>query len=205
MTLEMVRRIISKDDPYYPTHPGSDNPYRDGYITEPPRKPRPSYLFYQAIYRSYFVKLHPKAPLSEIMVMVGDSWRALNEEQQAPFVQVANEETALFEKEKALLERAQRPTELWQPIRRCYAVLDRLAADPMASIFLDPVDTEVYSDYLEYVDSPMDLGTVRKNLGSVKNYMGPEVFARDVRKVRGNISILPEFIFVFIQYIYAKH
>lgn len=205
MTLDMVRRIICKDDPYYPTHPGSDNPYRDGYITEPPRKPRPSYLFYQAIYRSYFVKLHPKAPLSEIMVMVGDSWRALNEEQQAPFVQVANEETALFEKEKALLERAQRPTELWQPIRRCYAVLDRLVADPMASIFLDPVDTEVYSDYLEYVDSPMDLGTVRKNLGSVKNYMGPEVFARDVRKVRGNISILPEFIFVFIQYIYAKH
>ena len=183
MTLEKVRRIISKDDPYYPNHPGSDNPYRDGYITEPPRKPRPSYLFYQGIYRSYFAKLHPKAPLSEIMVMVGDSWRALSEEQQAPFILVANEEAALFEKEKALLERAQRPTELWQPIRRCYAVLDRLVADPMASIFLEPVDTEVYSDYLEYVDSPMDLSTVRKNLQSVKNYMGPEVFARDVRKV----------------------
>mmetsp|Transcript_4601 Transcript_4601/g.10378 ORF Transcript_4601/g.10378 Transcript_4601/m.10378 type:complete len:2557 (+) Transcript_4601:190-7860(+) len=189
MTIEDLRRIVSKEEPYYPSYPGSDNPYRDGYFTEPPRKPRPSYLFYQGIYRSYFGKNNPNTPLPEIMTMLGDSWRALSEEQQAPYIQLANEETASFEKEKALLERAQRPTEMWQPIRRCKAVLDRLCDDPFASIFLEPVDTNVFTDYLEVVDVPMDLATVREKLKSVKNYMGPEVFARDARKIWNNCKI----------------
>ncbi|KAL7543718.1 hypothetical protein ACHAXR_013003, partial [Thalassiosira sp. AJA248-18] len=188
MTIEDLRRVVNKE-PYYPSYPGSDNPYRDGYFTEPPRKPRPSYLFYQGIYRSYFGKRNPKATLPEIMTMLGDSWRGLSEEEQAPYIQLANEETVLFEKEKALLERAQRPTEMWQPIRRCRAVLDRLRDDPFASIFLEPVDTDVFTDYLEVVDSPMDLSTVGEKLKSVKNYMGPEVFARDVRKIWNNCKI----------------
>ncbi|KAL7553315.1 hypothetical protein ACHAWF_016591 [Thalassiosira exigua] len=189
MTLEDLRKIVHRDEPYYPKHPESDNPYRDGYFTEPPRKPRPSYLFYQGIYRSYFGKRHPKASLSEIMTMMGDCWRKLSDEQQAPYIQLAAEEAALFNKEKALLERAQRPTEMWQPIRRCGAVLDRLFDDPHALIFLEPVDTDVYTDYLDMVDSPMDLSTVREKLKSVKNYMGPEVFARDVRKIWNNCKI----------------
>lgn len=184
MSLEELRKIVARDESYYPTHPDSDNPYRDGYFTEPPRKPRPSYLFYQGIYRSYFGRKYPDEPLPKIMTMLGDSWRDLSEEQQAPYVQLAAEETALYEKEKALLERAQRPTEMWQPIRRCEAVLNRLCDDPFASIFLEPVDTDLYTDYLEVVEFPMDLSTVRVKLKSVKNYMGPEVFARDVRKVR---------------------
>jgi len=189
MSIEDLRKLTFQDEPYYPSYPGSDNPYRDGYFTEPPRKPRPSYLFYQGIYRSYFGKKHPNSSLPQIMTMLGDSWRELKEEGQAPYIQLANEEAALHEKEKALLERAQRPTEMWQPIRRCRAVLDRLCDDPFATIFLEPVDTEVYTDYLEVVDSPMDLSTVREKLKSVKNYMGPEVFARDVRKVWNNCKI----------------
>ena len=184
MTYEELKRIVGRDEPYYPPYPGSDNPYRDGYYTEPPRKPRPSYLFYQGIYRSYFGKKNPKASLPEIMTMLGDSWRALTEEQQAPYVQIANDEAKMHEKEKALLERAQKPTEMWQPIRRCLAVLDRLCEDSMASIFLAPVDLDVFTDYLDYVEFPMDLGTVRQKLTTVNNWMGPEVFARDVRKVR---------------------
>lgn len=184
MSIEDLRRLANKDGPYYPGHPGSDNAYADGYITEPPRKPRASYLFYQGIYRAYFGKLHPKSTLPQIMTMLGESWRALTVEQQAPFVQLANEESAMYEREKELLERAQKPTEMWQPIRRCKAVLDRLCDDPLASIFLEPVDTDVFTDYLDIVDSPMDLGTVRERLSAVKNWQGPEVFARDVRKVR---------------------
>lgn len=219
MNLDQLRSVIKREEPYYPTYPGSDNPYRDGYFTEvnissrttysihgptsyflhvqitlllrsnefyqqPPKKPRPSYLFYQGIYRSWFAKRNPGASVAEIMQMLGDSWRELTEDQQAPYFQLAKEESEQYEKEKLLLERAQRPTEVWQPIRRCQAVLDRLCNDPMASIFLEPVDTSIYTDYLDIIDSPMDLGTVRENLKAQKNYMGPESFARDVRKVR---------------------
>lgn len=197
MTIEDLRRIVTQDDPYYPSYPGSHNAYADGYFTEPPRKPRPSYLFYQGIYRSYFGKQNPNATLPQIMTMLGDSWRALGEEGQAPYVQCANEETASFEREKALLERAQRPTEMWQPIRRCRAVLDRLCDDPFVSIFLEAVDTDVYTDYLDIVDVPMDLSTVREKLKSVKNYMGPEVFARDVRKVRQLLACKNQTFFAF--------
>lgn len=190
LTLEDLRRIVKKEEPYYPTYPGSDNAYRDGYITEPPKKPRPSYLFYQGIYRSWFGKRNPGASVSEVMSMMGDAWRGLSEEQQAPYVQMAKEEAEQFEKEKALMERAQRSMELWQPIRRCHAVLERLSNDPMASIFLEPVDTEVFTDYLESIDTPMDMSTVREKLKATKNYMGPEAFARDMRKVRIAATVL---------------
>jgi len=180
---------VVNDEPYYPKHSDSNNPYRDGYFTEQLRKPRPLYLFYQGIYRSYFGKKHPKASLSEVMTILGDSWRNLTEEQQRPYILIANDEAKEYEKEKALLERAQHPTEMWQPIRRCEAVLNRLCDDPFASIFLEPVNTDVYTDYLDVVDSPMDLSTVREKLKSVKNYMGPKVFARDVRKVWNNCKV----------------
>ena len=189
MTLEVLRRIVAKEDPYYPKHPDSDNPYRDGYFTEPPRKPRPSYLFYQGMYRSYFGKKYPKKALPEVMTLLGESWKNLTDARQMPYVIMANEEAAAFEREKALLEKAQRPTEMWQPIRRCHAVLDRLCDDPFATIFLEPVDTTVFTDYLDIVDSPMDLATARKRLMHTKNWQGPEVFARDVRKVWNNCKI----------------
>ena len=195
MTLEDLRKVVNKDGPYYPTFPGSTNAYADGYITEPPRKPRASYLFFQGIYRGYFGKKFPNSSLSQNMAMVGDAWRALSEEQQAPFILLAKEESQAFEREKELLELAQKPSAMWQPIRRCKAVLDRLCDDPMASIFLEPVDTDVFTDYLDIVEFPMDLRTVRERLENTKNWMGPEGFARDVRKV--SISILQSMFMSF--------
>ena len=116
------------------------------------------------------------------MQMLGDSWRGLTAQQQAPYIQMAKEEAERYEKEKVLLEKAQRPSEMWQPMRRCHAVLDRLCSDPFAAVFLEPVDTNVYTDYLDMIESPMDLGTVGRKLKGRK-YMGPEAFARDMRKV----------------------
>ena len=89
---------------------------------------------------------------------------------------------AEYEKQRVLLEKAQRPTELWQPLRRCLMIVDRLSKDSFAEIFLEPVDVNEFPDYTEYVDSPMDLGTVRKKILN-KKYMGPEQYARDMRKV----------------------
>lgn len=182
-TLEQLQAIIDQDEPYYPKFDGCDNPYRDGYITEPPKKPRASYLFFQCTMRSYFSMRNPNASLGELMTVIGDSWMSMSETEQAPFLELAKQEGKQYEKERALMEKAQRPNEMWQPLRRCLMVLDRISQDGFANIFLEPVDVAEFPDYEEYVDTPMDLGTVRQKLKS-KKYQAPEQFARDVRKVR---------------------
>ena len=62
-------------------------------------------------------------------------------------------------------------------------VLERLATDSFAGIFLEPVDPEDFPDYEEMIDNPMDLGTIRTKL-ETKKYQAPEQFARDMRRVR---------------------
>ena len=116
------------------------------------------------------------------MTIIGDTWRTMTETEQEPFMQLAKEEAKQYEKEKVLLEKAQKPNEVWQPIRRCLMVLDRIVDDGFANIFMEPVDVKEFPDYEELIDQPMDLGTVRTKLLS-KKYQAPEQFARDVRKV----------------------
>jgi len=182
ITVEQVRAIFAKEGSYYPQFEESDNPYRDGYYTDPPKKPRASYLFFQCAVRPYFMKKHPGAPQSELMVIMGDIWKTIPEEYRKPFEVLATEESKRFQKEKILMEKAQKPNEVWQPLRRCKEVLDRLMKDSFAEIFLEPVDTTVFSDYLEIIDVPMDLGTVRSKLEN-KKYPASEQFARDMRRV----------------------
>ena len=183
LSKEDIIRILNKEGPYYPTVEGSDNPYRDGYITEPPRKPRPSYLFFQGVYRSVYQKRMKGASVGEVMKEVGDTWGAMSEEEQAPYLELAKEEVIEYERQRVLLEKAQRPNELWQPLRPCLMIVDRLSKDSFSDIFLEPVDINDFPDYLDYVESPMDLGTVRTKLLN-KKYQGPEQYARDMRKVR---------------------
>ena len=179
---EQIMKILRKEGPYYPVVEGSDNAYRDGYVTEPPKKARASYLFFQGVYRSIYQKRNKGASVGQVMTLLGDTWRNLSDEQQLPFIELAKEEVVEYEKQKVLLEKAQRPNGLWQPIRRCRMVLDRLSKDSFADIFLEPVDLNEFTDYGEYVDSTMDMATVRKKLAT-KKYQGPENFARDMRKV----------------------
>ena len=183
LTIEKLRAVLAKEDPYYPVFEGCDNPYRDGYVTEPPKKPRASYLFFQCTLRSYFTMRNPDASLAELMTIIGNTWHSMSEEEREPFLQLAREEAKQYERERAMMERAQRPSEMWQPIRRCLMVLNRISDDGFANIFLEPVDLNDFPDYDEYVDTPMDLGTVRQKL-KAKKYQMPEQFARDVRKVR---------------------
>ena len=196
--------IANKDGPYYPVFEGSDNPYRDGILTEPPKKPRASYLFFQCVMRSYFAKRNPDASLSELMSILGDKWKSMSEEEQAPFIQLSREEAELYEKERALMEKAQKPNEMWQPLRRCLMVLDRLEKDSFADIFLEPVDLDEFPDYEELIDSPMDLGTIRQKLADRK-YQAPENFARDVRKVCETNDVLcapPVFLILFLTFLF---
>lgn len=188
LSIDKLRKIAYKDGPYYPVVEGCDNPYRDGYITEPPKKPRASYLFFQATIRSYYSKRNPNLSVSELMALLGDKWRGMSEQEQAPFIQLAREEAEQYEKERALMEKAQKPNEMWQPHRRCLMVLDRLSKDSFAEIFLEPVDLDEFPDYEEHIDFPMDLGTIRQKLADRK-YQAPENFARDVRKVSSHLGI----------------
>jgi hypothetical protein len=122
------------------------------------------------------------------MALIGNHWLAMSEQEQRPFLDLAKEEAKQYEHERWLMEKAQRANEMWQPIRRCKMVLDKISEDGFASIFLKPVDLEDFPDYDEFVDTPMDLGTVRKRL-MTKKYQMPEQFARDVRKVKLHPSI----------------
>ena len=183
LTMERLRAIVNRDGPYYPVVEGSTNPYRDGYVTEPPKKPRASYLFFQCTMRSFYQKKFPNAVQSELMSMLGQKWQTMSAEQREPFLELAKEENAQYEKEKSLLAKAQRPNEVWQPLRRSLMVLERLAKDSFADIFLEPVDLEDFPDYEDFIDTPMDLGTVRTKL-ETRKYQAPEQFARDMRRVR---------------------
>lgn len=182
ISMDRLRKLVNADGPYYPVIEGSDNPYRDGYVTEPPKKARASYLFFQCSMRSYFKKRNPHASQGELMTILGDTWQAMGEEEQAPFIQLAREEVAQYEKEKAMLEKGQKANEVWQPMRRCRMVLNRIKEDTFAHVFLEPVSLDDFPDYEDVIDQPMDLGEVERRLNNRK-YQAPEQFARDVRKV----------------------
>ena len=188
LTLEKLRSIVDLDGPYYPKIEGCDNAYRDGYITEPPKKPRASYLFFQCTMRSYFSMRNPNATNGELMTILGEQWASMSENGQEPFLELAKEEYKQYEIERALLEKAQKPNEMWQPIRRCRMVLDRLSQDGFANIFLEPVNLKDFPDYEDLIDHPMDLQTVRIKLNNRK-YQMPEQFARDMRKIWNNCKI----------------
>jgi hypothetical protein len=117
------------------------------------------------------------------MTILGQKWQLMSAAEREPFIQLASVESAQYEKEKTLLAKAQKPTEVWQPLRRCLMVLDRLTKDSFADIFLEPVNVKEFHDYEEFIDSPMDLGTVRTKL-ETRKYQAPEQFARDMRRVR---------------------
>lgn len=195
LSLDRLRKMVEADGPYYPNIEGSNNAYRDGYVTEPPKKPRASYLFFQCTMRSYFKKRNPDASQGELMTILGDTWQNMSEEEQAPFIQLAREESAQYDRERALMEKAQKPNEVWQPIRRCRMVLNRIKADSFATVFLEPVNMDDFPDYDEYIDFPMDLGTVETKLNNRK-YQAPEQFARDVRKVT-LVSFVGSFVACF--------
>jgi ribosomal protein L37AE/L43A len=131
---------------------------------------------------------NPNATNGELMTILGEKWASMSENGQGPFLELANEEYKQYQQERALLEKAQKPNEMWQPIRRCRMVLDRLVQDGFANIFLKPVKLEDFPDYEDLIDHPMDLQTVRQKLDS-KKYQMPEQFARDMRKIWNNCKI----------------
>ncbi|KAL9952948.1 hypothetical protein ACROYT_G040281 [Oculina patagonica] len=69
----------------------------------------------------------------------------------------------------------------------CQKLLNEIMKHEDAWPFLEPVDVAENPDYLEFVQRPVDLGTIKKNL-TAKAYDSVEDFAADVRQVFINCS-----------------
>ena len=54
--------------------------------------------------------------------------------------------------------------QIFNHVERCRKVLERVWDDPLAAGFVEPVDTELYDDYLDTVQEPMCLSDVRTRL-----------------------------------------
>jgi len=69
-------------------------------------------------------------------------------------------------------------------------VLERVMNDPLAAGFMDPVDTDYYSDYLDIVDEPWCLLDVLQKLenGEYKGVAYPK-FLSDIRKIWRNCKV----------------
>jgi hypothetical protein len=80
---------------------------------------------------------------------------------------------------------------IWQPVERCRRVLDRICEDSYAQSFYDPVDTNIYHDYLDVVDQPMCLAEMRRKLdaGEYKGQYTVSKFFTDLRLIWRNCKI----------------
>lgn len=87
-----------------------------------------------------------------------------------------------------LSEMGRTPTQIFQAGERCRRVLDKICEDFYAASFIEPVDTDVYEDYLDIVEEPMSLSDIRKKLNNnvYPRYNLYKTFAQDMRKIWRN-------------------
>lgn len=69
--------------------------------------------------------------------------------------------------------------------QQCKDLLETLNQSEDSSPFREPVNILEFPDYLQIIDHPMDLQTVREQL-QVSNYATPMDFAKDVRLIFEN-------------------
>jgi hypothetical protein len=67
----------------------------------------------------------------------------------------------------------------------CLDILNFLIGLDAVQIFLYPVNTAIFTDYLIHIDNPMDFSTIKAKLES-KSLSGPDEFAFLVRRVFAN-------------------
>ncbi len=70
----------------------------------------------------------------------------------------------------------------------CRCIIRQLAQKPEYAYFLDPVDLEVYTDYLDYVTNPMDFRTIDRRLES-GYYISPRPSPPWPKDVRGELMV----------------
>jgi len=75
----------------------------------------------------------------------------------------------------------------WSAVVRCRFLFNQIVEDEYSDWFYDPVDTDLYPDYLSYVAQPMCLSEIQTRLQQPFAYDGnPQAFATDMRLVWAN-------------------
>jgi len=74
-------------------------------------------------------------------------------------------------------------SKIWSPLERFKRVLDRICSDPYALSFLDPVDTNLYDDYLDVIETPICLNDVKNKLRT-NQYKGQYQFGKFIQDLR---------------------
>ena len=64
-----------------------------------------------------------------------------------------------------------------------YTILGELQKDKESTVFWEPVDTKIYTDYRRFVKDPMDLGTVAERAINGHYKSNHEAFVTDMKKV----------------------
>ena len=77
---------------------------------------------------------------------------------------------------------------IFQPAERCRKVLEKIWEDSASISFQEPVDTELYDDYLDVVEETMCLRDVlnKLNKGEYSKYFQYKAFQRDMKLIWSN-------------------
>jgi len=70
-------------------------------------------------------------------------------------------------------------------LKQCSLLINELCKLPEAEIFLEPVDIREVPDYLTFIDTPMDFGTIKRNM-NMSRYTDVDSFLVDLRLVFSN-------------------
>ena len=100
-------------------------------------------------------------------------------------VEVDGDSTAVVAATENLVKSA---TQKFNHPERCRKVLERIWEDSFASSFIEPVDVDLYEDYLDVIETPMSLRDVKNKLdsGEYNKYMMYRRFAQDMRLIWQN-------------------
>ena len=98
---------------------------------------------------------------------------------------VTDVDAAVVENTGEEKEQEKTAAEKYNYVERCQQVLQRIWEDGYAASFQYPVDTEEYSDYLDYIEEPMCLSDVKEKLdkGAYKKFHDRPLFAQDMRTI----------------------
>ena len=79
-------------------------------------------------------------------------------------------------------------TQIFQHEARCKKLLERIWDDPYAVSFVDPVDTDLFEDYLDIVEEPMSLSEIKSRVeaGEYRRYNQHVKFMNDLRLIWKN-------------------
>ena len=65
-----------------------------------PKKPMNAYMFYASRNRKAVASSHPDAKFAEVTQLIGESWRGMSDKEKVPYVRLATEDRARYERAK---------------------------------------------------------------------------------------------------------